>query len=195
MTKERDKSLITPETLVEIQRFSQEQREALEKEGYATYELTGQSIKSLREQGNPFWSSWHEGYPKLEALISRRSEVAINPKQLFIPGSNHRTFLEQQAMVKRFSKDISTRIPGVEAVLGEIPDYAELVFLSPAEQRLFGEKYNYNYTRTKTRIVSDVADVGDFRPVRGLRVCRWLPDIRDVNLFAAPLVVPISGTK
>src|SRR3990172_7228083 len=51
-----------------IQRFSQEQKEALKKEDYVVYELTGQSIASLRGQGKPFWSTWHKDYPDFEAL-------------------------------------------------------------------------------------------------------------------------------
>lgn len=180
--------------LPEIQRFSDEQKEALKKEGYVVYELTGQSITSLREQGKPFWSDWHKDYPDFEALASRRSEVAINPQKLFLRDSNNKTLAEQLALVAKFSTDISVKVPGVEAVLGEMPDYAQLAFLSPEKQRLFGEKNGYNYTRTQTRLGSSVAYVGSFSSDNGLRVSGWNADGRGGGVFAAPLVVP-TGTK
>lgn len=179
----------------EIQRFSQEQREALRKEGYVVYELTGQSIADLREQGKPFWSTWHKSHPEFEALTSRHSEVAINPKQLFLPDSNNKTLRQQQAMIGRFSFFFGSTISGVKAVLGEVPDYVELAFLSPEKQRLFGEKNGYNYTRTQTRVDSDVANVGYFDPGNGLNVDRWYADGCNDYVFAAPLVVPVQGTK
>jgi len=177
----------------ETKRFSNEARKALEKEGYVVYELTGQSIASLREQGKPFWSTWYKDYPDFEALTSRKSEVAINPKQFFLPKSNNKTLGEQQALVERFSTDIFAKVSGVEAVLGEVSDYTELAFLSPEKQRLFGEKYDYNYTRTQTRVWSDVAIVGDFLPGGGLLVDYWHPGRRHDFLFAAPLVVPVGN--
>src|SRR3990167_5284672 len=45
----QDVPLPQAETLVTVQRFSQEAREILEKQKYVIYELTAQSIKSLRE--------------------------------------------------------------------------------------------------------------------------------------------------
>ncbi len=83
--------LQTPEIQVEAKRFTDEQKEALVKEGYVIYELTGQSIKSQKEQGRKFWSTWHKDYSQFEALTSMHSEVAINPDQLFIPKSNNKT--------------------------------------------------------------------------------------------------------
>lgn len=47
----------TPEAPVEIKRFSQEAKEALEKQGFVIYGLTGQSIKTLRDAGRNFWST------------------------------------------------------------------------------------------------------------------------------------------
>lgn len=178
----------------EVTRFSPEAREALEAKGFRVYELTGQSIASLREQGKSFWSTWHKGYPEFEALASRHSEVAIDPKKLFIPRSNNKTLEQQLEAVAKYSDSLG--IQGVEAILGEVPDYTELVFahLDKTGQRLFGEKYDYNYTRTQTRVESVVANVGHFGADDGLDVSGWNPDYRDVVLHAAPLVVP-TGTK
>lgn len=194
-----EQALKTPEAQVEIQRFSDEQREALEAKGYRVYELTGQSIAGLKKQGHPFWSTWHKDYPGFESLTSRHSEVAINPKKLFIPRSNNKTLEEQLGAVARYSNGL--QIKGVEAILGEVPDYTELAFahLDKTGERLFGKIYNYNYTRTRTRtqtrVDSIVAGVGRFGADYGLVVDYWNADGRSDDIFAAPLVVPIQGTK
>lgn len=179
---------------VEVARFSPEAREVLEAKGFKVYELTGQSITSLREQGKQFWSTWHRDYPDFESLTSRHSEVAIDPKKLFIPRSNNKTLQEQLEAVAKYSESLG--VQGVEAVLGEVPDYTELAFahLDKTGQRLFGKKYDFNYTRTQTRVGGDVAFVGRFHADDGLHVYYWFPDSRDGLLHAAPLVVP-TGTK
>ena len=180
---------------IEVVRFSPEAKKALESKGYKVYELTGQSIASLREQGHPFWSTWHnKDYPEFEALTSRHSEVAINPKKLFIPRSNNKTLEQQLEAVKRYSDGLG--IQGVEAILGEVPDYTELAFahFDKTGERLFGERYDYRYTRTKTRLASSVAHVSGFGVGDGLSVSNWGADDRGDFLRAAPLVVP-TGTK
>jgi len=177
----------------EIQRFTQEQKDALKKEGYVFYELTGQSIKTLREAGNSFWSTWHEDYPYFEVLKSMKSEVAINPKQLFLPGSNCKKFLGKEVLVENFSKNISAKIPGVEAIIGKAPDYIELAFLSPTKHCLFGKEYGYGYTITQTQVGSGVACVGGMDSSIGIDVIRWNSDNRSSGLYVAPLVVPIGN--
>jgi len=175
-----------------IRRFSDEARESLAKERYIIYSLRGQSIQTLRVAGSPFWSAWHHDYPDFEALQSRMSEVAINPSQLFLPKSNSKTLAQQLEMVAHFSQDLSRKVPGVEAVIGEAPDYVELAFthLGATGKRLFGKDYNYDYARTVTRVGSSVALVGGFGAGDGLDVDRWPPDSGGSYLWAAPLVVP-----
>ena len=180
------------EVLHETKTFTQEQREALEKQGYVIYTLTGQSIKSLREAGRRFWSTWHRGEP-IEELTSIRSEVAINPNKLFLPKSNNKTLSQQEKMVAQHSARLAKKIKGVEAILGEAPDYIELVFahLDVTGQGLFGKDYDHNYARTKTPTVdSFVAGVGNFRAGDGLCVGYWDRDYDSSCLLASPLVVP-----
>ena len=180
-------------TPVEVKRFSPEAREKLEKAGYLIDQIGGNSIKSLRDNGRRFWSTWHNSYPDLEALTSSYTEVAINPDQLFLPDSNSKTLSQQEAMVAKFSKELAKKIPGVQAIIGEMPDYVELAFNHQAKtgDYLFGQKYDYNYARTKTPTSgSFVADVGYFRSDDGLRVDDWHADRGLSDVFAAPLVVP-----
>jgi len=179
---------------VEARKFSPEAREGLEKAGYVVYELTGQSIRSLREAGRRFWTTWHQDFPEFEALNSSRSQVAVNPSQLFLPDSNRKTLKEQEAMVARFSKKLAKEIPGVQAIIGEAPDYVEYytAHLDATDKHLFGKEYGYGYARTKTPTSgSDVAFVGRAFPADGLGVHYWGRDGSHDGIFAAPLVVPV----
>lgn len=183
------------EKQLEIKRFSAEQKEALEKQGYVIYGLTGQSIKTLRDNGRKFWSTWHNELPDFEALGSMHSEVAINPNKLFLPKSNNKTLAQQEEMVGKFSKELGKKVvKGVKAVIGQAPDYVELAFahLDSTKEYLFGEKDNYDYARTKTPTSgSYVADVGLFNAFRGLDVHSWHAGGGADDVHAAPLVVPV----
>ena len=193
------KAIVTPEApKVEITPFTQEQLEGLRKEGLLPdYNLTRQSLAALRKDGNPFWSTWHKDYPQFEAVTSRGSAVAFNPDKPFLPGSNNKTLEQQLEMIAEYNQQLQQRVPGVMAILGEAPDYAELAFthFKQTGRRLFGSEHGYNYTRTQTRVDSSVADVGSFDAGYGLSVSSWDPAHRYDGLFAAPLVVPVSGTK
>ena len=194
---ELEKTSVPEKFLVnETKRFLPEQREVLEKGGYTVYELTGKSISDLREAGDDFWTTWPQKYPEFELQRSMRSEVAVNPNQLFLLGSNNKTFAEQESMVAKFSRDISVKIPGVKAIIGEAPDYVELVFLSLPEHHLFGpdDDGDCRYTKTQTRVGSDLAYVGGFYFSNGLSIgCSSSGHCRD-NLFIVPLIVP-EGNK
>lgn len=186
----------TAETTIAIKKFTDEQKDALKKIGYtAIYPLSGQSIKGLRESGRKFWSTWFKDYPDFENLTSRHSEVAINPNKLFLPNSNNKTLEQQEKLVEKISTQLRgrQRILGVEVIIGEAPDYTELAFLhlDATGERLFGEKYNYNYARTKTTVGSGVASVGYFDADYGLYVNCWNPDSGNDYVWAAPLVVPV----
>ena len=101
-------------------------------------------------------------------------------------------------MVEKFSQELGKKIEGVKAVIGQVPDYIELVFqhLDKTKDYLFGAKYNYDYARTKTRISSSrigssrVAIVGDFGEDDGLVVNGWSLDGGGTYVHVAPLVVP-----
>jgi len=184
----------TPETPVEIKRFSQEQREALEKEGFVIYGLTGQSIKTLRDGGRKFRSTLPKELPDFEALGSMHSEVAIHPSKPFLPKSNNKTLAQQEKMVEKFSQGLGKKVQGVKAIIGQAPDYEELAFrhLDATREHLFGAKDIYNYARTKTPTGgSRVACVGDFRADRGLGVGDLCAGLGHGDVRAAPLVVPV----
>jgi hypothetical protein len=126
---------------------------------------------------------------------SMRTEVAVNPRALFLPDSNHKTLSEQQALISQFSAKIGSEVSGVVAKLGGASDYAELAFAHERAtgDRLFGRDYDYDYTRTTTPTDGfSVALVGNFGDL-GLSVFYWHCNLSDAYVWAAPLVVPESA--
>ena len=144
---------IVPEVPVEIKRFSQEQRELLERENYLIYGLKKRSVKALKDEGRDFRLTWHKELPLDKTLNSIHSEVAINlSKPFLVKVDYYRTSVQQEEMVEKFSQELGQRVPGVKAIIGQIPDYLDLAFVlldatgqfDPAKTYLFGAK-NYFY--------------------------------------------------
>lgn len=108
----QDVPLPRAEVVTEPQRFSDESREVLTKEGYRVYTLTGQSIRTLRESGRKFWSTWHQDsqYETFETKGSLVSEVAVKPDALFIPKSNNKTLRQQEDLIAKFSTDLGKKL-------------------------------------------------------------------------------------
>lgn len=99
---------------------------------------------------------------------------------------------EQEEMVRKFSKELGGRIPGVKAIIGEAPDYIELAFrhFDKTGERLFGKRYNSDYTRTKTPTMGfDVALVGNFHDEFGLSFASRHRDSINIHLWVSPLIV------
>jgi len=177
--------------------FSQEQREELEKRGYSIYTLTGQSIRSLRGKGHRFDSSRDCQGRGFETNKSRRSEVAVNPKHLFLEESNNKTLTGQLAMIESFGKNLSSEIEGVTAILGEAPDYAELAFAhhTATGQNLFSKS---SVTRTLTLMdtyAHSMIAVGDSSSSKDLFLGYFMPENCKDHIFAAPLIVPTAAVK
>ena len=177
----------------EIKKFSDEARASLIGQGFAIDVLTGQSIFSFRESGAIFfWANWHKNEPDLENIPSMKSEVAIKPTALFLPGSNNRSLPEQVEMTSKFSKELSGQIPGVEAVMGGMADYVDLFSTRILNHDFdIGLDNNYDFARSNT-VTSDnkSVEVGLFHPMFGIRVFRDDPLEVSAYKFAAPLVIP-----
>lgn len=187
------------EALTTVRAFSPESRQALEAEGHVVYSFRGQSIEGMRKAGRPFWNIVDAG-PQFLALPSRLIEVAINPdpKKFFLPKSNNKTLPQQEEMIAIYSEELrgKTGSKDIAAIMGEAPDYVELAFvhLDATRDRLFGERYDYRYARTKTPTVgSDVAVVGGFLAGHGLGVGGWDRDRGCDIVWAVPLVVPVEN--
>lgn len=211
-----------PEVPVEVKRFSQEARKALEEQGFVIYSLTGQSLSSLKKSGykfNPHDSRLNES-PDLETLCeilsgvatnkplalefpyfillpSMRSEVAVKPDNFFLPESNKLTLQQQEELVGKFSEEIGSKVRGVKAIIGQVPDYAELAF-KHLDANKNGLEYNRawdlfrnEWVRTRTGMeLGNVAHVGLFIN-EGFLVNEWFYDQGSPMIYAAPLVVPV----
>ncbi len=186
MTIERERQPI------KIVKFIPESHKILS-DGFLVYIPTVQSIATLREDGRKFSSIWHKNYPDFENKTSRLSEIAIpkNPKQFFLPNSNFKTLSEQEEMIAKYSEELLRKIPGIKAILGEVPDYLELTILHfmKTQETLFGEKYYNCFTRTKTQ-TADSRSTLVGRSATGFNIVRWPNDEGHYSLFAAPLIVP-----
>ena len=108
-SRSRSKEKAIPDGSAEPARFSADTRRSLEEHGYYIFTLTGQSIKSIRESGHPFFSTWHKKHPEIdEELKSMLSEVAINPDPEKIFLANSKSLLDAEAI--RFIEDFSKTI-------------------------------------------------------------------------------------
>jgi hypothetical protein len=173
---------------VEIKRFSKEQREALEKQGFVIYELTGQSIKTFRDAGRKFHlRPLHTDYP-FEVLGSIQSEVAINPDKPFLPISGYKIQDMQEKMVDEFSEELGKKIKGVKAIIGQHSDYTELAFkhFDATNHCLYDE-----YATTSTRATNSVVACVNGISAAGLDVYYRDVDEGYFIIHAAPLVVPV----
>ena len=97
--------------------------------------------------------------------------------------------------MSKFSDNLQRKVPGVKAIIGQSPDYAELAFqhLDATGDYLFGKQYDFNYAITKTPTTgSKVAYVGWFSSKYGLTVSEWSRDGYRGSVYAVPLVVPLT---
>lgn len=178
---------------VQVKRFSPEAKQALEKDGWILYELSGKSINFLKAQGKQILiPSWLQGNSVLD-LPSRSSEVAFCPdkQRFFLEGSFRKTEGQQDALFVPYAKSIEEKISGVRIIKGDGPDYIELVFKhsQDPEERLFGEKYNLYWTRTGTKVGHNRLLVGNFDD-DWPEVNDCHPDNADDDLGLVPLAVP-----
>lgn len=179
------------EVPVQIARFSPEVHETLINNGYFIYPLTGKSIEEQQIKDGRLWFKSHENLDSIIALQSDLTEVAINPKQLFLPNSGLKTLEEQIEMVRLFSELLSQDIQGVKAIIGGAADYVELV-LSHRDntgKHLFAKPYHF--TRTLTPVdESNSAIVGYNVLSCGLKISYCDPNIQSPGFRVTPLVVP-----
>jgi len=172
--------------------FSSEQRAILRSMNFNYIcKLTGQSIASLRDEGNTFSYKWHIG-EAFEDEHSTLTEVAINTNSFWIIDSDRKTFAEQTAIILSYSKKINEIVPGVEAKLGKAADYAELFFTHRkiVGDILFGPNHDYISTRTTTH--SSNAHFVIVGPAYGdeISICYYNDENRDNKVFVVPLLVP-----
>lgn len=196
--KAREKQISVQNVEARIRRpFTDEEKEALKKVRLtAIYSLTGETIVDQIEKGRKFWHVAGSINSSLLTLRSFQGDVAVDlrPNKFYLPKSNYLALDEQLEMVDEYSHDLQRKLrtSSIEAILGQAPDYTELVFAyrDATGKRLFGYKYNFSYTRTQTSTAgSSFANVGNYGAVMGLDVYDWDKDYGDVSIYAVPLIV------
>ncbi len=132
-----------------ILKFADQDRESLEKQGLMVLEFNGESVKSLLKKGFSFWSTLGlDGRRELLEQTARRSQVAVDPRQPLLSQSTRCTYYQQLGLLNRYS-DQYRSMPGVEVVIGDVPDYAELAFAyfnATNGEALFREFYTRTHT-------------------------------------------------
>jgi hypothetical protein len=183
---ENESRAMTPEKQLETKRFSKEQKEALRKKGFLIYELAGQSIRSIRGSGYKIISTWEREVSEFDAFKSMKSEVAVNPKKLFLARYVKETTADRERAIEKLGQDL--KINGVKAINGDIADWTELFYkhLDATGNSLF---YG-DYVRTSTRKDSFVALAGGFKRSIGLIVRCWYPTMDPDVVHTAAMVVP-----
>lgn len=194
-----DVSLPSPETPV-LQPFTSAEKSALKKDGLIIYPFSLQTIKSQKDAGKPFWYVVNGG-PQFETVSSMVGEVAfnLNPDKFYLKGSNYKTLDQQEELNREYERELRERrsLPDhIRSVIGQAPDYTQLAFkhLEETGERLFGQKYGYNYARTKTPTSdSRVAYVGGFDAAYGLHVLNLDRGEGRSDVFLVPLVVSVAS--
>lgn len=187
-----------PKETGEVIRFSAEARRGLEREGFLIYTLTGKSLQQLSEEGRDIGILKYLVRLDWKSVASVESEVAINPNNLFLPGSFNRRWEKQQKMVAGFSRKLQKRTSGqVRAIVGNAADYVELYSLhrQTTGVRLFGDRAPYARTATSFMSITnpDVAFsvvAGGFHKEGELYLSIEHRDFGYELIGVAPLVVP-----
>lgn len=182
------------EPISERATFSDEDKRALKDEGKIVLPLADLSVREIRDLALRFGILWTVGDPQFEAARAISSEVAIDPNQLYIPGSNNSTMEEQLGMVADYSNDLSSRIPGVEAVLGGTSaDQIALMinYHTATGSQLHGNEYGFGYARTMTEQGEGRhMAIGAFDVGHGLHMWNVADSEANPKIWASPLIVP-----
>lgn len=117
--------------------FSDEQIKKLNSRAFGVYRLNGVTLKSILDKKG-IVRTWNEG-AEFENDVSMECEVAACP---FILHDGYKTWAEQVKVFNKFRKKIREEIPGVDALIGRVVDYADLE-LSHKSKRFGRSILNY----------------------------------------------------
>lgn len=201
------------EQLVLRDRFTDEEKERLLRDGALIYLPLGETIPAQRERQKTkdkpsFWYVIEAG-DRLLALPSKQVEIAIypDPKRFFVPESFNKNLRRQEELVAKDAADLRKRL-GLEGISEIIPSEAatltDITFqhLDATGIWLFGREFasanglDWVYGRTKNPTNSAgsvVAYVGNADPDGGLSVDDWSRGRGDHFVGAVCLVVPIEN--
>lgn len=111
-----------------IEVFGIETRRKLKRMGYVIGEMHGETVASLRDKGYDLGLTWQDDALFMNRVHSRKSEFAINPDTLFLPGS----FMLTKKQQRRFVNDQTNNLRQVRyldkiiGAGGNVADWAEI---------------------------------------------------------------------
>lgn len=106
-------------------KFSAEARQKLEEAGFLVYELTGVSIRELKDRGHHYidlGGIYDEKEYPFSTVPSRRSQVALKPKNWVIREQNWSAVGQ---FSEELAKELGTR--DIVAVVASAADYTEII--------------------------------------------------------------------
>ena len=189
----------------EFRPFTDQEKEALRKDGAAIFSLIGETIKD-QVSARRLFREVPNGVYRLLNLPSIKTEVAIfsDPNKFFVSNSGNKDLLTQENLARQDGQELRERLglkdDGVDVI---IPDQAstltELTFkyLDETTKKgegvwLFGKDYGYLYGVTKNSVNksgSEVAIVGNADRDRGVHVYDWYRGKGDARIHVVRLVV------
>jgi len=169
--------------------------EHLGRDGYAIYETSGKTPRSLRVEGMKYWYL----NPALEDLTVEPEILAFkkDPSELYLRGSDNIPFEDQVKLIPEEQHKVDKEYPdaGLVVRVGHFSEWPELSLkhFKKTGVRIHGKDFGFNYTWTDTY---ESENRGAVRAVAGLwieaggfRGGFWGPGDVGPGLGLAPLVV------
>ncbi len=209
VTPQPSETPVIAERIALRDKFTDEERKAIEDAHGVIYTPTGLSLDAQRSaraaKNKPsFPNDFSWGGERLTARPSRQVEMAIfpDPKEFFAPGSFGRDTKTQEGILAEDAKRLG--LPNITQILpDEASTFADIVFQheDATGKWLFGPEYakaqnlDWVYGRTNNptnQFGSGVAFVGGAGSDSGVRVSYWLRDFGNGRIGAVRLVVPVE---
>lgn len=180
---------------VERPYFSGEAMRWLVENQYTVLFLNGDTIEESIHKGLLVEQDSMRIASQLTNQRSRRTQVAIRTVNPFIESIPSNDYQGHLLNLEQYNFWLASQMPEMNAVLGSVADYAELIRYLRAEQNimLFGLMNSFRSTQTST-ILQDgsVATIGCYCDAYGLCVdSNPMTGVRH-DTYIAPIIVPIS---
>ncbi len=193
-----------PQTEITVgKRFTPEHKAALEKAGFEVYELKGRTYEEIIQAYPTIsFSRDFERYGKgtggdelmdfLDAMKSRKTEVAIPRGARFLVPDSNLSQERQREIIDAMSDEIARNIPGTKRIMGNALDYVELG-AEYAERThggsLFGNWANRQQATTESGLYVGSMPATKSEPAQ-VHISHMRGGLNNEGPLAAPLVVP-----
>ncbi len=167
------------------------------------FQLSGQSLSSLKEAGKLFWDRIPE---EIQEVKSVQTVVGIDLDHISLKGTNWPlTGVQSQILFANYKTSVEQLSKDLTVIKGNIADYAEAAFrfYESTGMKLFDGKYAKTTTsETSGMFKNRIYEIGDDTPENivndfshpkreeyGLRIKSWFTNGRGTYTFVFPLLV------